>query len=195
MSLYSKMGEAQQSQGGVYWAEGDYLLDVVKHVEKGDMADAKVILESKVLHVFRKVAASVWTKGPAPVNLPASNRVGESPAQVVSFKHKSAMGNLKDYLIAVSGMTSEKIVELHCQQNSLDVARAAEPAIIGAAFVAIAERVFQGEGTMFAGKKLFMRAVVVPKKDGNPFTKNYYSTPTPEQLAEAGFGPAAEQAA
>ena len=194
MGLYGKMGGATETGGGDYWNEGDYIARIIKH-EQRDSNNSKgpfVVIECKIESVLRAVPAKPWGRNTdaatREITMPASNTKGAQVAQIVFFSHFSAMANLKNFIVGASGMDEETIVSMHCQTSGIDAARAGEEAVIGAAFEAMAERVYSGGGgTMFAGNLIYVRAVPIPKKNKDPFTKIFYSAPTPAQLTEAGL--------
>lgn len=96
MGRFSGIQNARQSGGGVYFKEGDYLVEITKvHVfasrEKGDLFFIEtVVLESEGSD---------------------ANPVGSKPSQSIKLSLDSAKGNINGFVSGVMGCKPEEVTE------------------------------------------------------------------------------------
>ncbi len=190
MSVFAEMAGETPTGASKYFNEGGYI-GLVKRCQLFNSQQGKgrgVAIEITILDVPLKYeyGRTCWIDQST---LPASNLVGEVVSTVLWLdRQKPAMGNLKGFLLAASGLTEAQIIRMHADQHSLDVGN---PATAVAAWIAFAERATGGTGETLAGTIVAARAQRINiKATGGPFTRVVVDIPAPEVLAQFQQAPA-----
>jgi hypothetical protein len=182
MGVFDKMGRTTPTGVSKWFNEGAYLCRVrrcqlfASQQGKGNC----VAIEVSVLTVLLNYEAgrTCWIDGST---LPASNRPGEVCSTILQLDRQlPAIGNLKGFLLAATGLTEAQIIQAYAEQNDLDPA---DPKVADLAFSEFAERATSGSGEALAGQLVTCRANRIRTKGGTPFTRVVWETPSPEVLA------------
>lgn len=191
MGVFDGMSDATETYNAVYFEEGDYIVRLKKarHFVSQNGKGNVVAIECVILRVLRALGPRASWIQPH-VTLKPSNAEGTVASQILLLdQQKPALGNLKNLLKAVAGISEQEIIEngLALYQAKHDRAltqqEIANSAAIG--WAAFAETATSEGGEAFAGR--IARATCNMRKTrdkGNPFNAVVYSPPTPLDLAE-----------
>ena len=113
MGLFTGIEDAQVGQGGVYFLEGKYLVEIVKVMTLNSRKKEDLfIVEAKIL------------KSSNP-----ERKVGITASWIVNLKHDAALGNIKGFVAAANGISpsdkeevdrnvDEEAVEYACSEDN-----------------------------------------------------------------------------
>jgi len=139
-----------------------------------------VVIETTVRQVIverERHLSWVWQLQGREVYNPASNRVNEVCGTVLLLDRQApAMGSLKTFLLAASGLTEDQIIAQHAAANKCTPD-------VGKAWEWFAGTTCGGAGEALTGQYVVARATEIKKKNGEPFTKVVWAAPDAEMLA------------
>ena len=108
MGLFSGIGDAQVGQGGVYFLPGEYVVEIIKCFtmrsrKREDLFIAECLIKES--------------------NNP-ERRPGSKASWVVNFKQDAALGNIKGFVAACSGISpsNQKAVDAEVDEESCEYA-------------------------------------------------------------------------
>jgi hypothetical protein len=108
MGLFSGIGEAQVGQGGVYFLPGEYVVEVVKcFTMRSRKREDLFIVECLIKESDNN-----------------ERRAGSKASWVVNFKQDAALGNIKAFVAACSGISpsNQKAVDEQVDEESCEYA-------------------------------------------------------------------------
>lgn len=144
MGRFTAINQAQVSAGGVYFLPGSYVTEILRvFVMKNWKGDEFFIAECKILDSDN-----------------SERPVGSKASMVVNMDNVSAMGNIKAFLAAASGIDPKNSVRVNAEITE-EIAE-----------IAVAE------GNPFAGTVLELDARIVKTREGGDFTKHFWSPST-----------------
>jgi len=160
MGFFDGIEDAEVFGSGTYFNPGTYRVQV-REVKAMAGQNGKVfIVDTEVVEVIQHLTTPAEKEGDPPLQ---SNEVGTKPGQVISMKHKSALGNIKQFVGAALGIPST------------DKGRCTRA--IGSAE---AEYVVSPDQPL-KGAELLLETFHTIKKDGGRFTKHVWN-PLPENI-------------
>jgi hypothetical protein len=187
MGVFEKMGETEATAGANYFQEGEYMCRVrlARHFMSQQGKGNCVVIEVTILTVFLayQEGRRSWIDG---TKLRASNVAGEVCSQVLLLdRQQPAMGNLKAFLFAASGIDERQMIAAHAKDHNLDPA---DPTTTQKAWEAFTMRLVSGDGKMLAGQIVKARANLIRTKAGKPHTRVLWEFPTENDHARMAEG-------
>ena len=146
MGSFTGIGEAKVGAGGVYFLEGTYQVEVLKvFTMRSRQKDDLFIVECRILE-------SENEKRPA----------GTKASWVVSFKHDSALGNIKGFVAAANGIdpNDDERVTAEVTEEAVEMA--------------------VSDDNPLQGLTMGLVCTMVSTKAGNPFTRHDWEPVTAE---------------
>ena len=200
MGIFDDMADQESSGSGKFWEEGAYVgvltrCQLRNSRETGEPLIIVEVVVKEVTQAFDVREAPDWyptNKDGSVKMLPASNTPGTVCTQVSKPQTQTpALGNLKDLLRCVSGMTDSEIVAAYAPEGS----DTTNTLVQREAWRVFATECTEGEGRALKGSVIALHAQLIQtKKRGTPFTQITWQAPTIEQLAKYGEGAAPEVA-
>jgi len=183
MSVFDNMHGETATGASRWFQEGDYVARVrrCQHFMSRQGKGNGVAIEVTILAATLSYEAGrvSWIDQSI---LPASNEPGEVCSTVLWLdRQQPAMGNLKGFLLAASGLSEDQVIRSHADANDLPLG---DPETAKAAWIAFAERATSGNGDTMAGAVVCARATLIKTKAGTPFTRVVWETPKAEVLEQ-----------
>lgn len=116
MGMFSGMKEAQVGQGGVYFTDGSYVVEVTECIaKKSRKGDSLYIVEARVLEGTTSPTVRTNAKGAEETIYP--KKAGTKASWVVNMRHDAALGNIKGFLAAAIGCDEDQIGEEEAEES------------------------------------------------------------------------------